>query len=57
VPSTFIEEAEKVLDAMHCLDRELKQVEDVIMHDEGIKTYLVGGRWRVVDIGFDFLAF
>ena len=48
--STFIEETEKVLDVLLYCHPELKQVEGVIMHDEGG----IGDRRRVVDIGFDF---
>jgi len=51
--STTAEEMEKTLDVMFWFDRELKQVENVIVDDEGIKPHLVGECRRVVDIRFD----
>jgi len=42
---------------MSWFDRELKQVEDMIVDDEGIKPCFVGVFRGIVDVGFDFELF
>jgi hypothetical protein len=53
-PSTFVEEIEEILDVMFWFDSELKQIENMTVNDEGIKTYFVRNCRRVVDISFIF---
>ena len=54
--STAAEEIDEIFDVMFWFDRELKQVEKMIVDVEKIKSHLVGRckppRKRVVDIGF-----
>ena len=42
---------------MFWFDRELKQVENLVVDDEGNKPCLIGGSRGVVDVGFDFEPF
>jgi hypothetical protein len=42
---------------MWWFDRELKQIENMIVDDEGIKPCFIGGFRGVVDVGFDFELF
>ena len=50
--STAAEEIDEIFDVMFWFDRELKQVEKMIVDVEEIKSNLVGRCERVVDIGF-----
>ena len=50
--STAAEEIDEIFDVMFWFDRELKQVEKMIVDVEEIKSHLVGRCKQVVAIGF-----